>query len=138
MAYEKKRKDEWRKNTQTDSNEPNETFVGVTTFDEQRRRYLNQEFGESNVDSQKTMSVEDGRALTVFKDSIQLHDGHYNVSIPWKRNPPDLPNNRRLAQKRMEYLKIRLQKDPSLKQKYTSEVGYGVVTYLRSVNKTDD
>eukprot|EP00794_Sanderia_malayensis_P013206 gene13206-14558_t len=79
---------------------------------DQLKRYFNQEFGESNVDSQKTMSVEDCRALTVFKESIQLHDGHCNVSIPWKRNPPDLPKNRRLAQKRLEYLKNRLQEDP--------------------------
>eukprot|EP00794_Sanderia_malayensis_P001452 gene1452-1600_t len=84
---------------------------------DQLKRYFNQDFGESNVDSQKTMSVEDCRALTVFKDSIQLHDDHYNVSISWKGNPPDLPNNRRLAQKRLEYRKNRLQEDPSLKQK---------------------
>ncbi len=87
---------------------------------DQLKRYFNQEFGESNVDSQKMMSVEDGRALTVFKESIQLNQGHYHVSIPWKRNPPDLPNNRMLAQKRLEYLRSRLQKDPGLKQKYTT------------------
>ena len=64
------------------------------------------------------MFVEDRRALAVFQESIQLQQSHYHVSIPWKTNPPGLLNNRKMAQKRLEYLKCRLQKDPTLKQKY--------------------
>ena len=87
---------------------------------DQLKKYFNHEFEESNVDNQKMMSVEDGRALAVFQRSIQLQQGHYYVSIPWKCNPPDLPNNRQMAQKRLEYLKCRLQKDSNLKQRYST------------------
>ena len=86
---------------------------------DQLKKYFNHEFEESSVDSQKMMSVEDGRALAVFQESIQLQHGHYHVSIPWKCNPPDLPNNRQMAQKRLECLKCRLHKDSDLKQRYS-------------------
>eukprot|EP00112_Aurelia_sp_Birch-Aquarium-sp1_P026655 Seg960.7 transcript_id=Seg960.7/GoldUCD/mRNA.D3Y31 product="hypothetical protein" protein_id=Seg960.7/GoldUCD/D3Y31 len=36
------------------------------------KKYFNHEFEESSVDSQKMMSVDDGRALAVFQESIKL------------------------------------------------------------------
>ena len=85
---------------------------------DQLRRYVNHKFEESSVDHQKMMSVEDLKALAVLQESIQLQQGHYHVSTPWTTNPPGLLINRQMAQKRLEYLKSRLQKDSTLKQQY--------------------
>ncbi|XP_065068249.1 uncharacterized protein LOC135693649, partial [Rhopilema esculentum] len=87
---------------------------------DQLKKYFNQEFEESIVDNKKMMSVEDSRALAVFENSVCLHEGHYHIAIPWKHNPPNLPNNRPMAQKRLEYLRCRLERDPDLKQRYSN------------------
>ena len=87
---------------------------------DQLKKYFNQEFEESIVDNKKMMSVEDSRALTVFENSVCLQEDHYYIAIPWKHNPPNLPNNRPMAQKRLEYLRCRLERDPDLKQRYSN------------------
>ena len=87
---------------------------------DQLKRYFNHEFEESSVDNQKMMSIEDHRALVVFQESIQLQQGHYHVSIPWKSNSPVLLNNQQMAQKRLKYLICQLQRDPNLKQQYSA------------------
>jgi hypothetical protein len=56
-----------------------------------------------------------------MEDSIQKVNGHYQVSLPWKSYPPDLPNNRAFAVRRCELLRRRLLKDGDwlLKYKFT-------------------
>ena len=86
---------------------------------EQLKRYFSYDFSESLVDSNKMMSVVDKKALSVFEDSVQLIEGHYQISIPWKNKNPNLPNNRSMAERRLGYLKKKLEKDPSLKKRYS-------------------
>ncbi|XP_072174663.1 uncharacterized protein [Diadema setosum] len=76
--------------------------------------YLNQD----NVGD----SVEDLRALKVMKESAVMVDGHYQVALPWRSFPPVLPNNRRLAEARLGYLKKRLEKNEALHEKYVDTV----------------
>ena len=68
---------------------------------EQLKRYFSYDFNESLVDSKKMMSVEDKKALSVFEDSVQLIEGHYQISIPWKNKNPNLPNNRSMAERKI-------------------------------------
>ena len=49
-----------------------------------------------------------------------MKDGHYETGLLWKADDIVLPDNRKLAEKRLESLKRRLQKEPSLEQKYRS------------------
>ena len=67
-------------------------------------------------------SVEDLRALKVMKESAVMVDGHYHVALPWHSSPPVLPNNRRLAEARLEYLKKRLERDEALRERYVETV----------------
>jgi hypothetical protein len=76
------------------------------------------DFGDTIVDTRPGPSVEDKRALEMMEDSIQKVNGHYQVSLPWKSYPPDLPNNRALAVRRCELLRRRLLKDGDLLLKY--------------------
>ena len=53
---------------------------------------------------------------------MQMVDGHYQLSLPWKYEIPSLPNNRAMAVKRLDLLKRRLEKDVDLKRKYEETV----------------
>ena len=77
------------------------------------------EFNDSAFSSKTSMSQEDHRALDVMNKSIKLEQGHYEMALPWRQQPPELPNNKSLAEHRLKLLKRRLTKDPLLHGKYT-------------------
>ncbi len=89
------------------------------SLEQQLKRYMNYEFSDSASNNQKSMSVEDRRALEVFEESVTLIDGHYQLAIPWKRNESDLPNNRTVAELRINYLTKKLRKDDGLLERYS-------------------
>ncbi|CAB4015368.1 Hypothetical predicted protein, partial [Paramuricea clavata] len=33
--------------------------------------------------------------MNIMENSIRLHNGHYEIALPWKNSPPHLPNTRR-------------------------------------------
>lgn len=90
-----------------------------TALEDQFKMYCNMEFNDALYDEKKTMSQEDKRALKVMEDTIKLKDGHYELSLPWKHEPPNLENNRRVALHRLLLLKKRLARDPKLHQMYS-------------------
>jgi len=65
------------------------------------------------------MSQEDIKALNSMKDSAKIVEGHYEIALPWRSFPPDLPNNKIAAERRLELLKKRLTKDEVLHANYT-------------------
>ena len=44
------------------------------------------------------MSVNDRKVLEMWDDSSKLHNGHYQMNIPFMAEPPDLPDNRVMAE----------------------------------------
>ena len=69
------------------------------------------------------MSQDDRAVLNVWnKSTVLTNDGHYEVEIPFKRLPSELPNNRSMAEKRLVYLGRRLSKDPVLYGKYKAGI----------------
>ncbi|KAK6175033.1 hypothetical protein SNE40_013574 [Patella caerulea] len=97
----------------------NSNFVKTNIeLHEQFERYCNMEFNDTS-DQEVGMSRSDKKALAVFEDTIKLKDGHYEVSLPWKEYPPNMPNNENLAQHRLQLLKKRFLKDEYLFQKYS-------------------
>jgi len=65
-----------------------------------------------------SMSVEDKRALAVMGSSAKLVDGHYQLALPWRKPAPKLPNNRVMAERRLQLLKKRFLQDSKLFEKY--------------------
>lgn len=59
-------------------------------------------------------------ALDIMEDSVKLENGHYEIALPWKTYPPNLRNNRTVAERRLELLKKRLRRDPIVHEKYTA------------------
>ena len=49
--------------------------------------------------------------------TLKMVDGHYQVALPWRYDPPYLPNNRVVAERRGLLLKKRLLRDEALREK---------------------
>lgn len=62
-------------------------------------------------------TVEESPVLDKLNDSIKYKDGRYHVGLPWK-DSSKLRDNRYQAQKRLDGLGKKLDRDPHLKQKY--------------------
>jgi len=62
--------------------------------------------------------LEDERALEIMEITLKMVDGHFQVALPWRHDPPFLPNNRIVAERRGFLLKKRLLKDEALFEKY--------------------
>jgi hypothetical protein len=75
----------------------------------QVERMFKNDFNEPMFDSKVTMSADDRRALDKMENSVRMVDGHYEIALPWKSTTISLPNNRACAERRLVYLKKRLQ-----------------------------
>ncbi|XP_069105811.1 uncharacterized protein [Argopecten irradians] len=85
-------------------------------------RFWSIDTGQVLAGSVPELSVDDRRVLKVWNDTIKLKEGHYELSIPFTDECPNLPDNKSLALKRLLYLKKRLSKDTDLHKRYTEEV----------------
>ena len=91
-------------------------------LENQFKEFCNMEFAETQDTDKTTLSREDQRALQVMNESVTLKDGHYEVALPWKKTTPKLPNNRAMAERRLKFLKKRLDKDPQLLKNYSNYI----------------
>ena len=88
-------------------------------LDIQLQNFCDMEFNDSQFSITKTMPKEDRRALKMMEESTKLCDGHYEVALPWRVFPPDLPNNKMLAEHHLCLLRTRLMRDQALNRKYS-------------------
>ena len=82
-------------------------------------RFCDQEFSDSAYDKDAGLSKEDSHAISIMEQAVKLKLGHYEVALPWRNTPPNLPN-RRLAEHRLKLLRRRLPKDQGLHSKYSA------------------
>ena len=73
-------------------------------------------------DSAKAMSVIDKGVEALWRKEIKLDNGHYVLPIPFKHTSPRLPGSVEMARKRLDHLRHRLQRDPSLKAQYVESM----------------
>ena len=98
------------------------TSLGHTLIHDQLERMFTMDFCAEN-DLQLAPSIEDTQALTIMESSVQKRDGHYEVALPWKQcKRPSLPNNRKLAERRLDCLKGKLERDSELFNNYKTKV----------------
>ena len=88
-------------------------------LDQQFVRFCEMEFNDSQFSIEKGLSQDDKRALAIMEESAKLRGCHYEIALPWKVFPPDLPNNKIVAEHRLGLLKKRLLKDLELHRKYS-------------------
>ena len=91
-------------------------------LDSQVERFWKLEGREMLASDEAEMSVNDLKATSVWNETICLKDGHYEVAIPFKHRPLRLPDNRQIAEERLNSLCRRLERDPVLKTKYQAGI----------------
>ena len=82
----------------------------------------NEEFSEAYVDVEEGMSFEDRKAQEIMDRSVILSNGHYQLKLPFRQDPPDLPDSLPRAERRLTWLKGKMQKDPVFHSKYNAVV----------------
>ena len=69
-----------------------------------------------------------------MESSVRKVSGRYQVALPWRQQPPYLPNNRVVAEQRLSLLKKRLLRDPEFFARYKAAVNdYIAKGYARRV-----
>ena len=63
-------------------------------------------------------SVEDREVVKLWEANIKLEEGRFCLPIPFRKDPPCLPDNKFLAKARLKLLHKRLTKNPKLHEKY--------------------
>eukprot|EP00057_Strongylocentrotus_purpuratus_P011332 XP_011665806.1 PREDICTED: uncharacterized protein LOC105439021 [Strongylocentrotus purpuratus] len=87
---------------------------------------------------ERAMSKNDVKALAEWEQGICIEEGHYQLPIPFKKRPPDLQNNRWLAERRLQSLGKRLSQSDGLLQKYTDGMADLLKKgYAEEVNELD-
>ncbi|XP_026063123.1 uncharacterized protein LOC113046525 [Carassius auratus] len=74
------------------------------------------------ITMKQTDSPEDEEALHKFEKTTLYKDGRYEVELPWRPDKPELPDNYRIARKRFEGLKRKLQSDVVMCHRYNEVV----------------
>jgi hypothetical protein len=78
----------------------------------------NQDFTERLVEDTPQRSRDDQRFINIVEKSIQLKDGHYEMSLPLRNRNETFPNNQVMAESRMAHLKRKFQRNPAFKTEY--------------------
>ena len=80
------------------------------------------------------MTCDESVAWHKVSSSIQFENGHYVVAVPWQDVRPSLPNNRALAEKRLESTERKLEKNPEIAEAYQKVIEeYLEKNYIHSV-----
>ena len=67
---------------------------------------------------EKLMKREEKVALDMVERSLSYKNGRYEVGIPWKEDPSQLPDNMAVARKRLHHTERQLLKNPTVKEAY--------------------
>ena len=89
---------------------------------QQVEKFWKTDFVDSISSSKVSMSVEDERALRILEESAKMVSGHYQIALPWRQQPPYLPNNRILADQRLQLLKKKFLRDHKLFESYKGTI----------------
>ena len=92
--------------------------IDNNTLHQRLERLWKTDFGDSVIGTTVSLSVEDKLALNKMEESLQRVGEHFQVALPWRQRCPELPNNRPVAEQRLQLLKKRLLKDEELLLKY--------------------
>ena len=96
-------------------------LIKVDTLQEQLNRQWNADFQDLTQEKEE-WSQEDKIAFKSMEDSVEMIGGKYHLSIPWKEDPKQLPNNKAVAQARLNHLRKKLTQDEDLRVQYRDTV----------------
>ena len=72
------------------------------SLDAQVEQFWKIETSEALANSLPQFSVEGKRAVDIWERSVEVVEGHYQLDIPFKSKLPSLPDNRIVAERRLQ------------------------------------
>ena len=88
----------------------------------------------SIIEQKPIMRIEEQSALQKVEYSIQFENGMYRVGVHWQRNGSELPNNYKMALKRLENTEKKLARSPAVASAYSETINqYIKKGYIRKV-----
>ncbi|XP_042227704.1 uncharacterized protein LOC121870030 [Homarus americanus] len=94
------------------------------------------ESGDTGALQSAAHSLEDKRVLRLWSETGIKTNGHYQFPIPFRNENTELPNNKAMAERRLDGLRRRLSKDARLRQGYVEEINKLLAEgYAESVSK---
>ncbi|XP_043241191.1 uncharacterized protein LOC122391399 [Amphibalanus amphitrite] len=96
--------------------------------------WATESFG-SMFEGQVSRSRGDIRAQATLNEMTKLRDGHYEVGLLWKEDGVKMPDNRKMAERRLQSLERSLSRDPAKAAAYEDVLmGYVTKNYARKVS----
>ena len=68
------------------------------------------------------MTLADQTALEKVRSSFRFQNDRYQVGIPWKKEPPDLPNKHEMVVKRLVSAEKHLLRKPDIAATYSKSI----------------
>ena len=86
------------------------------------------------VEINKCLTKEEQSALDKAEESLKFLNGRYQLSIPWKENETELPNNYDVAVRRLQNTEKKLIRNTEIAKAYTEKIeDYIKKDYIRKV-----
>ncbi len=76
----------------------------------------------AGVNAQENLSIIERKVLSIWDNSVRVVNGHYQLDVPFKSEYPSLPNNKSVAERRLMYLRKKLDGDDKLKARYSAGI----------------
>lgn len=95
---------------------------GDERLDAQVELFWKLETSEALANSLPQFSVEDKKVVDIWEQSVRVVDGHYQMDIPFKSKDFSLPDNRTIAEKRLQSLTNRFLRNPELSVEFKSNL----------------
>ena len=88
----------------------------------------------SIIEQKPIVRIEEQSALQKVEYSIQFENGMYRVGVLWRSNGSELPNNYKMALKRLENTEKKLARSPAVASAYSETINlYIKKGYIRKV-----
>ena len=76
------------------------------SIESQLQRLWTTDFPEKQHDDSKLPSLEDNEAIHLVQNATEKHENRLIIGMPWKTNKENIPNNKLVADRRLESRKL--------------------------------
>ncbi|XP_032387795.1 uncharacterized protein LOC116699370 [Etheostoma spectabile] len=94
--------------------------ISVEHLEDMLIKQYNHDFNERTSEEQLEMSREEIKFMQTVSRTTELIAGHYFIDLPFRAKDPVLPNNRCVAEQRLQGLKRKFGRNVKYKDEYTS------------------
>ncbi|XP_072768487.1 uncharacterized protein [Nerophis lumbriciformis] len=117
--------------------------ISILNLEELLVKQYNQDFSERSSKEIEEMSREEEKFLDIVSHSAKIKDEHYCLNLPFKEEDPIMPNNRCIAEQRIQSLKRKFNTNEKFHKEYTSfltdmiDSGYAELVPADQLNRKD-